>query len=331
MAQRGRRTSQIPGMVSGGPKDGGSGRSSGGSGEGRGGSGRGGAGAGGAGGTSGTGRGPAGKSASGRSASGKAGSAKAKAGARQSIAAVRRSKGDRTQLIIGGIAVVVIIAIIVVGLVLYKKNTAVQGGGYGVSTQSTATVNDKGVITVSHGNPSLELDIYEDALCPVCRDFEKQFGQQIAKAIDEGKLTVNYHMVDFLNNRSASGDYSTRAFAALIAVAKDDGSKPGVFMQFHSALFDEKNQPEEHGTTDLSNAQLADLAGTVKASSKAQKAISDGTQVSEASTAAAANLNKLDALAKAAGIGAGTPTVVHDGKPVETNDAAWLTNLLPGG
>lgn len=273
-----------------------------------------------------------GGSGSGKSGSGKSGSSKSKAGARQSIAAARRSKGDRTQLIIGGVAVVVIIAIIVVGLVLYKKNTAVQGSGYGVSKSSTASVDDKGIITVSNGSPSLQLDFYEDALCPICGEFEAQFGQQIAKAIDQGQLIAHYHMVNFLNASSKSGDYSTRAYAALIAVAKNDGSKPGVFMQFHSALFDSKNQPKEiasGGTSDLSNAQLASLAGSVGASKTTQDEISNGSDVTAASTDADTNVNALDAIAKAAGTQAGTPTVVHNGSPVDTNNVSWLANLLP--
>ena len=136
------------------------------------------------------------------------------------MAAARKSSGDRTQLIIGAIAVVIIAIIVVVGVVLYKKNTAVQGSGYGVSKASTASVDDHGIITVSNGSPTLVLDVYEDALCPSCGEFEAQFGQQMAKAIDDGQLTVKYHMVNFLDGSSASKNYSTRAYGALLTVAK---------------------------------------------------------------------------------------------------------------
>jgi protein-disulfide isomerase len=273
----------------------------------------------------------AGKAPSGKTASGKPASSKGKTGARQSIAAARRSSGDRTQLIIGGVAVVVIIAIIAVGLVLYNKNSAVPESGYGVSTASTASVDDSGIITVSNGSPDLVLDIYEDGLCPVCGHFEGQFGEQISKAIDQGQLTVRYHMVDFLNSRSHSGDYSTRAYAALMAVAKGDGDKPGVFMQFHSALFDSKNQPVESGSSDLSNAQLASLAGANGASKATQEQVSGGAEVQAATTDAQTNLQKLSAIAAQSGQSAGTPTVVKDGTPVQINDVDWLTKLLPAG
>jgi len=288
VAQRGRKqSSQVPGMVSGGPKGG-----------------------------------SRGSMPSGRNQS--------KGGGRQSVAAARRSNGDRTQLIIGGVAVAVIIAIIAVGLVLYQKNTATQGSGYGASKSSTASVDDQGIITVSNGDPSLVLDVYEDGLCPACANFEKQYGQQIAKAIDDGQLTVRYHMVNFLNDRSHSGTYSTRAYAALIAVAKNDGDRPGVFMKFHSALYEPANQPDEGGSSDLSNAQLASLAGSIGASQQSQDAISEGTIVTAAGTDAETNVSSLKALAAKAGSSSyGTPTVAKDGSIQSIQDVDWLTKLLP--
>jgi protein-disulfide isomerase len=250
-------------------------------------------------------------------------------GGRVSVASARKSSGDRTQLIIGAVAIVVIIAVIVVGMVLYSKNSATQGAGYGTSTKSVATVDDSGAITVANGSPALSLDVYEDALCPICGDFEHQYGQQIAQAIDEGQLKVQYRMVDFLNSASHSGDYSSRAYGALLAVAKNEGSKPGVFMSFHTAIYDAKNQPKENSSSDLSNQQLADLAGTVGVSEATQKLIADGAEVSAATKDAQTNMSTLTDAAAKVGRSPGTPTVVKDGIPISTNDVNWLKNLLP--
>ena len=57
--------------------------------------------------------------------------------------------------------------------------------------------------------------------------------------------------------------YSSRAAGALLCVAQGSGSQPGVYMAFHSALFAPENQPEENGSSDPSNQQLADLATSV--------------------------------------------------------------------
>lgn len=248
------------------------------------------------------------------------------AAGRQSVAAARRSStgNNRTQLIIGAIAVLVIIAIIILGLVLNKKQTAVQGDGYGPSTQSVATAAD-GVVTVMKpgATPADTIDVFEDALCPNCAEFERQFGQQLNLAIDQGQLAVNYHMLNFLDPRSISGDYSTRAAAALLCVAQEGGTQPGLYLGYHSALFSTENQPVEGGTADLTNEQLAELATATGAPATAAACITTGTNTAAAAAAAAASSAALTA---ATGRVA-TPTVLHNGAPVSTT-VDWLSTLL---
>lgn len=247
-------------------------------------------------------------------------------GGRESVAAARRSSdgNNRTQLIIGGVAVVVIIAIIVFGLVLNKKETEVQAEGYGASTQSVATVSD-GVVTVAKAGstPTATIDVYEDPLCPICAEFERQFGQQMNQAIDEGKLAVDYHTLTFLDPQSFSGDYSTRAAAALLCVAQEGGSKPGAYLAFHSTLFAAETQPEEGGSADLTNEQLAELATSAGAPAAAADCITGGTNVAAATSAAEASTASLSA---ATGRVA-TPTVLHNGAPVDLQ-VTWLSTLL---
>ena len=72
-------------------------------------------------------------------------------------------------------------------------------------------------------------------------------------------------MLNFLNPRSFSGDYSTRAAAALLCVAQEGGTQPGLYLAYHSALFATDNQPAESGTADLTNEQLAELATSIGA------------------------------------------------------------------
>jgi protein-disulfide isomerase len=248
---------------------------------------------------------------------------------RKSVAQARTSNtNNRTQLIIGVSAVVVIAAIIIIGIVMNQKETAVQNAGYGASTKSVATESN-GVVSVS--NPSVTgttpkvIDLYEDALCPVCSEFEAQFGQQINQAVDEGKLTVNVHMLTFLDPRSFSKNYSTRAAAALLCVAQQDGSQTGVYMGFHSALFASGTQPTEGGTSDLSDQQVADLATSKGASDSAAQCITSGQNMAAAT---AADQSSTATLSAATGGQVATPTVVQNGAPVKTNSADWLTTLL---
>jgi protein-disulfide isomerase len=248
---------------------------------------------------------------------------------RQSVAAARVSSGNnnRTQLIIGAVAIAVIIVIVVAGVIFTQQQSAVQGEGYGASTQSVASANADGVVNVVKpgATPKATIDIYEDALCPICAQFEKQFGQQINQAIDEGSVAVNYHMLTFLDPKSFTGTYSTRAAAALLCVAQQDGAQPGLYLGFHSALFNPDNQPEESGTEDLSNDQLAALATSNGASADTATCISTGANVAAAKASATTSTATLSAATNGQ---VGTPTVLKDGAPVPELTADWLSKLL---
>ena len=87
-----------------------------------------------------------------------------------------------------------IIAIIVFGLVLNKQETAVQGEGYGASTQSVATVPN-GVVTVSKPGSrpgAVTIDMFEDAAVPgLRRSSSGSSASRSTRRVDDGKLTVN--------------------------------------------------------------------------------------------------------------------------------------------
>lgn len=254
-----------------------------------------------------------------------AGKGSGSAKGRASVAAARRTKpgSNRTQLIIGGVAVLLIIAVVVLGLVLNRKQTAVPDQGYGTSQSSVATQQD-GVVTFTHGSPTTTIDVYEDALCPICGEFEQQYGQQMAKAIDDGKLGVRLRMLTFLDASSASKNYSTRAYAAMLTVVDQAGQMPGVALKFHSALYDPANQPKEGASSDLTNEQLADLAVQTGAPETVRAAIIAGAQMDAAKAGAAASTAALQAATGRIG----TPTILKDNVQVNINSVDWLTNLL---
>ncbi len=248
---------------------------------------------------------------------------------RQSVAAARQSapNANRTQLIIGGISVALIAIVVVVGLVLNKVQNASPVTDHPRSTNSTATLQDS-TITVTGGNPSLTIDLYEDGLCPACQTFEGQYGQQIMKAVDEGKLAVRYHLLNFLNPASASKDYSTRAAAAFRCVAAvPAGQAPkGLWMNFHTAMFSSGVQPAENGSSDLTNAQIADVAVKAGAPQSAAACITSGADVAAAAAAAAASTKKLVSLVP--GGTYGTPSATRGDQLLDLNTVHWLTDLL---
>ena len=170
---------------------------------------------------------------------------------------------------------------------------------------------------------AVTIDVYEDPLCPACAQFEEQFGQQINQAVDDGKLILNVHMLNFLNPQSASGDYSTRAIAATLCVAQHSGSQPGVYLTFKEKLYAPGTQPAEGGSGDLSNQQLAELATAAGASQAAADCVTSGSEVPAAAAAAQASQDSLSAA-----IGAvRTPSVLKDGAAIEL-PVDWLTQLV---
>lgn len=245
---------------------------------------------------------------------------------RQSVAAVRRSSttSNRSQLIIGAVAILAIIGVVVTAVVLNRQNNAKPVEGYGSSTQSVATWADSMTVVDNGSEPAVTIDLFQDPLCPVCQRFEEQYGEQINQAVDQGRLRVNYHTLTFLDRQSSSGDYSTRASAALQCIAVDADTPKGAWMQFMERLYTDGTMPAEGGSADLSNEDLARVAGEVGASAAAQECISSGSRVPDAT---AANQAGQDVLMAAVGQ-VGTPTVLRDGQPLATNDTTWLTQLI---
>jgi len=105
------------------------------------------------------------------------------------------------------------------------------------------------------GSGPVKVDVYEDFMCPICNNFEKQTGATIKQLVQQNKITVQYHTVSILDESSNGTKYSTRAAGAAAAAATE-----GKFVEYHDALY--ANQPQE-GSNGLDNAKLIDLGKSV--------------------------------------------------------------------
>ncbi|ADG98587.1 DSBA oxidoreductase [Segniliparus rotundus DSM 44985] len=180
-------------------------------------------------------------------------------------------------------------------------------------------------VLASVGKPDAPavIDVYEDFMCPACAEFEGAYGEQIAKAVEDGKLRVQYHMLNFLNRNSASGDYSSRAAGAALAVFQ---KAPDKFLAFHTKMFSADTQPREGSESDLSNDQLAKIAESVGAGAAAAD-IRSGADVKAAAGSAQAAIKQLQSLTKSVS----TPTVLKDNKPLNwQRDDQWLQKIVGG-
>jgi len=128
-------------------------------------------------------------------------------------------------------------------------------------------------------------------------------------------------MLNFLDSRSASKDYSSRAAGAALCVAQDGTGS--AFPTFHSALFAAGTQPQENSGSDLSNTALAKVAANAGASPAAQQCISTGAQVTAATTAAQTGQTAL----QASGNPVATPTILNGTTKIDINNRNWLSHL----
>ncbi|MBF5000826.1 thioredoxin domain-containing protein [Nocardia sp. BSTN01] len=230
---------------------------------------------------------------------------------------------NRTTYALGAVALVVV-AVIVVLVVRWNSDhgLTVQEDGYGAAHDPAvqALLDSDGAIVLGKTSAAKTIDMFEDPMCPSCGALEHYYGQQIAKAIDQGKLAVRYRFVNFLDPKSSSKDYSTRAVAASECVA-DAGDGP-VFSKFHTALFTTK-QPSEDGGN-LTNDQLAAIAKDSGASAEVQSCIAKGDRVDSARNHAQSSLAALkDAVGQVQ-----TPTVLDGGKNVDVENSDWVTKLV---
>ncbi len=64
---------------------------------------------------------------------------------------------------------------------------------------SSKVVNKEGTT-----EPKAVVSLYEDFLCPHCRDFEQKFGPTINQLIDSGAIAADYYMVAILDSPSTT-------------------------------------------------------------------------------------------------------------------------------
>jgi protein-disulfide isomerase len=164
---------------------------------------------------------------------------------------------------------------------------------------TTPSVAVDGGTAFAAGTGPVTIDLYEDFMCPVCREFETTDSATLKQLVAENKATVRYHPVAILNDASNGTNYSTRAAGAAAAAAQ-----AGKYEAYHDVLY--ANQPQEN-SDGLSNTRLVELGKSVGLTgSDFADAINHGTYNAWADKATETFSQR--------GYNA-TPTIVIGGKP----------------
>jgi serine/threonine protein kinase, bacterial len=181
-------------------------------------------------------------------------------------------------------------------------------------------VTDDGVSIGSTEAPTT-IDIFNEPICPPCGSFIRSNSADMETAVNNKKLMVRYHLLNFLDDKSHSKNYSTRAVAATYCVAAQND--PKLYFAFYAGLFASDFQPAENAPEDRADGELAQLAKNVGADTTVINCIKAGDDMSIAKAKAAAGDATLAGLN-----GNGTPFVWDGRNAVNYQDATWLTKLL---
>ncbi len=209
------------------------------------------------------------------------------------------------------IALGVIVVALVVGGVLWQTNKDYPPVDDKVLAENASFI-------VGDRTAPETIDVFEDFNCPHCKAFEETSGAAIQARVVAGEVRVRYHMLNFLDKESGSGDFSSRGAGAILCVARNDNRD--VFWKLHSQLFAKSGD-------DPSNADIAKLAADAGATPATQKCIVDGALVDDARTMADESSNQLKNSTKGDIV---TPTVLSAGTVVDgiTDGTGWLDELI---
>lgn len=220
------------------------------------------------------------------------------AAAREKAREIREAqlkKDKRNKLLIGWGIVAAVVAIIVVVALVVTSNiqnnapvadegpTPANGNVYGgvtllanteVAKTEPATVNVADIPAPAATPPAtvtapgaeaeagkpVKVVLYIDFICPVCKNFETQYNETLTSLRNEGKITVEYRPLGFLDTRSTT-NYSSRAANAAACVVNESPEK---YADFVNALFEK--QPAEGGAG-ISDDDLKTMATDIGAKS----------------------------------------------------------------
>jgi len=150
------------------------------------------------------------------------------------------------------------------------------------------------------------VELYVDWSCPVCRDFEGAYSEELTSRVATGDIELEVHPIAILDRAFLDSEYSSRAANAAACVAEHT---PDAFLDVQYGFF--AAQPDE-GTVGYNDAQLIELLEIVGVTDAAVVSCVENGDFREwvaaitVSTVARADLANDDG-------GFGTPTVVIDG------------------
>jgi protein-disulfide isomerase len=165
----------------------------------------------------------------------------------------------RRQYLIGGLVVLLIVAAVGIGTaVQHHVNQTDSAAANGKLIYPAGTVD--GGLAIPYGadqNAKATLVVFEDFRCPYCKEAESMFNSIYSADAAAGKIKVQYHIVDLIDQN----DGGTGSIQAGNAAACAQNAGNAKFKAYHDILY--ANQPDETDDAFSSNSTLISYAKQV--------------------------------------------------------------------
>ncbi|RNM13726.1 DsbA family protein [Nocardioides pocheonensis] len=220
-------------------------------------------------------------------------------------AQARKERNRRVALVAG---IVVLLGAFVAAGVWFS------GGGSGSSgTDTAAKAVSAGSTYLKMGSPKapVKVVVYEDFLCPYCRELEASTRDFLRGNADKGKVYVEYRPINLLTQYA----YSAKALNAWAAVLQH--ASPEAALKLHDIFYDK--QPYEQAADQVSDSEIAAWV---------KEAGGDNAQVRDAMATkdtAFFDATKAEMVSKKIN---GTPTVFINGKELPVTAVTQMTSQI---
>lgn len=223
-------------------------------------------------------------------------------------------------------AAAVLVVAVVIGIVIAvnagSAKTATPDGGDGAKPSGSIIDTKTGAITFGEASAKNEIATYIDFMCPVCNQFEKNYGTLLKDQVASKNSRVEVHPVAILDRLSNGTEYSTRSASAMYCVAEYNPEQAWPFL---TAMY--ANQPKEQ-SDGLTDAKIVDIAHGVGATASGLDSCITSTRYKQYVQSMTEGLPADPSTGQA-----GTPTVLVNGtyiqyKDLATGDPSAITSHL---
>lgn len=150
------------------------------------------------------------------------------------------------------------------GAIVITKNGIEQDGKKWDNVNSAKTNTINGLPVLTNG---------QDPLCPGCGALEREIGSTIEYWVDNGKLVYKNWPISILNRLSNNTEYSTRVAAAFYRMAE---LEPDHYLDFVKIMYESGVQPNESAFKDIPDEKIAEYAEKAGASKDNARKVIDG-------------------------------------------------------